>query len=480
MTGIQASDFSATQHQGTDSLVVPHVPTTTRAEAGRALRQRMPRRALGDWAPAPDRDPIGILTAQEQTRLQDLVGLRRERMGASPFAFFRGAAAVFSADLAASPRSDLRVQLCGDAHLANFGGFASPERNLVFDLNDFDETLPGPFEWDVKRLAASFEVAGRSNGFAEPARQALQRTLAKTYATAMRTFAEMDHLDVWYLRVDADEFVRNRAADVSPEILARVQKNLQKARGKDREKALRRLTVSDGDGLRFASDPPVLERVSELMDDTQTQQLFGVVHHALRNYRRSLQPDRRFLLEQYKFVDLARKVVGVGSVGTRCWVALLLGREGGDPLFIQVKEAERSVLEPYLGRSVYEQQGRRVVEGQRMLQSASDIFLGWERVRTVDGTARDHYFRQLWDWKLSADIDTMDEVLLTHYADLCAYTLARAHARSGDSVAISGYLGSGKVLGEGMTEFAALYADQNEKDHADAIRRWFGSDAAQL
>ena len=480
MTEIKASDFTAPETHGTDSLVVPHVPVATRAETGRALRQRMPRRALGDWAPDPERDPIGILAAQEQTRLQDLVPLRRERMGASPFAFFRGAAAVFSADLASSPRSDLRVQLCGDAHLANFGGFASPERNLVFDLNDFDETLPGPFEWDVKRLAASFEVAGRSNGFDEPARQALQRALARTYAAAMKTFAGMDHLDIWYLRVDADEFVRNRASEVSPEILARVQKNLQKARGKDRMKALRRLTVPDGGELRFASDPPVLERVADLMDDNLTQQLFGVVHHALRNYRRSLQPDRRFLLEQYEFVDLARKVVGVGSVGTRCWVALLLGRENGDPLFLQVKEAERSVLEPYLGRSVYDQQGRRVVEGQRMLQSASDIFLGWERVRMVDGTGRDHYFRQLWDWKVSADIDTMDPVLLTHYADLCAYTLARAHARSGDSVSISAYLGNGKVLGEAMTEFAALYADQNERDHAEAVRRWFGADATQL
>ncbi|HEY6532791.1 MAG TPA: DUF2252 domain-containing protein [Acidimicrobiales bacterium] len=462
-----------TDTPATDTLIVPHVPVAQRAEEGKALRQRMPRRALGDWSPAPDRDPIGILTAQEERRLQDLVQLRRERMAASPFAFFRGAAAVFSADLAPCPRSDMRVQLCGDAHLANFGGFASPERSLVFDINDFDETLPGPFEWDVKRLAASFEVAARANGFDEPVRQAIQRTLARAYASAMRTFAGMDHLDVWYLRVDADEFIRTKSSEVSPEVIERVRARLQKAKSKDRMKALRRLTVSDGGELRFASDPPVLQPISELMDGSQTNQLFGVIHHALRNYRRSLQPDRRYLLEQYRFADLARKVVGVGSVGTRCWVALLLGRESGDPLFLQIKEAERSVMEPYLGRSMYEQQGRRVVEGQRMQQSASDIFLGWERVRMLDGTTRDHYFRQLWDWKVSAAIETMDVELLTHYSELCAYTLARAHARSGDSVAISAYLGNGKVLGEGMTEFAALYADQNERDHAEAVARWF-------
>lgn len=456
-----------------DESIVTHVAVATRAEAGKALRQRMPRRALGDWSPGAGRDPIAILTAQEQQRLQDLVPLRRERMAASAFAFFRGAAAVFSADIAQSPRSNLRVQLCGDAHLANFGGFASPERSLVFDLNDFDETLPGPFEWDVKRLTASFEIAARSNGLDEPVREAIQRTLARTYASAMKTFASMDHLDIWYLRVDADEFVRSRAAEMSPEILQRVQARLLKARGKDRMKALRRLTVMEGGELRFASDPPVLDRVSDLLDDHQTEELFALVHHALRNYRRSLQPDRRFLLEQYRFADLARKVVGVGSVGTRCWVALLLGREGGDPLFIQVKEAERSVLEPHLGRSVYDQQGRRVVEGQRMLQSASDIFLGWERLRLLDGSARDHYFRQLWDWKVSADVDTMDAELLTQYSSLCAYTLARAHARSGDSVAISAYLGNGKVLGEAMTEFSTLYADQNERDHTEAVARWF-------
>ena len=467
------TDTSTPAPMPTDSLAVPHVPVATRIDSGKSLRQRMPRRALGEWAPAPDRDPIGILTDQEHRRLQDLVPLRRERMASSAFAFFRGAAAVFSADIAANPRSNLRVQLCGDAHLANFGGFASPERNLVFDLNDFDETLPGPFEWDVKRLAASFEVAARANGFDEPLRGTLQRTLAGSYAAAMKSFATMDHLDVWYLRVDADEFLRSKASTVSPEIVDRVRARLKKARGKDRMKAVRRLTVQDGSELRFASDPPVLQPIRELMDDNQVEALFGVVHHALRNYRRSLQPDRRYLLEQYRFVDLARKVVGVGSVGTRCWVALLMGREGGDPLFIQVKEAERSVLEPYLGRSMYEQQGRRVVEGQRILQSASDIFLGWERVRMVDGTSRDHYFRQLWDWKVSAEIETMDPELLTHYADLCAYTLARAHARSGDSVAIAAYLGNGRVLGEAMTQFSALYADQNERDHAEAVDRWF-------
>jgi hypothetical protein len=458
--------------------VVPHPSVDERRARGRSVRKELPRRDLGDFVPAPDRDPVAILTGQESRRVPDLVPLRRERMAVSPFTFFRGAAAIFAADLASSPRTGLRVQLCGDAHLANFGGFASPERNLVFDINDFDETLPGPFEWDVKRLAASFEVAGRSNGHAAADREAVQLTLARTYARAMSRFAGMDHLDLWYLQLGAEEIVADHGAEVSPEVLARVQRNMAKARKKDRLKALTRLTVVEDGEIRFASDPPVLQPVSELMGAGERDQLIGVVREAFQNYRRTLQPDRRQLLERYRFVDLARKVVGVGSVGTRCWVALLLGREDGDPLFLQVKEAERSVLEPYLGRSAYQHQGRRVVEGQRTVQAGSDIFLGWERIATPDGATYDHYFRQLWDWKYSADIDSMSPVVLGIYSQLCGVALARAHARSGDAVAIASYLGNGTALGESMIGFSSAYADLNERDHAEAVARWSSHTAA--
>jgi uncharacterized protein (DUF2252 family) len=460
-----------------DRGAVPHPSVDERQAVGRALRKEVRRRDLGELSPAPDRDPIGILTEQESRRVPELVPLRRERMSASPFAFFRGAAAIFAADLAAAPRTGLRVQLCGDAHLANFGGFATPERALVFDINDFDETLPGPFEWDVKRLAASFEVAGRSNGHASADRESVQLTLTRAYAQAMTRFAGMDNLDLWYLRLEADDILATHGAEVGPEVLARVQRNLAKAKTKDRMKALRRLTVVEDGELRFASDPPVLQPVSELMSEGDRAQLVGLVHEAFQSYRRTLQPDRRQLLERYRFVDLARKVVGVGSVGTRCWVALLVGRDDGDPLFLQVKEAEHSVLEPYLGRSAYQHQGRRVVEGQRTVQAGSDIFLGWERITGPDGSAHDHYFRQLWDWKISADIDAMSPLVLGVYAQLCGVALARAHARSGDAVAIASYLGRGTSLGEAMIGFSNAYADLNERDHAEALARW-GTTAA--
>jgi len=449
-----------------------------RRAAGRELRKSVPRRSLGDWSPGPGRDAVAILTDQERSRVPELVPVRRERMAASPFSFFRGAAAVMAADLADAPRTGLKVQLCGDAHLVNFGGFASPERSLVFDLNDFDETIPGPFEWDLKRLAASFEVAGRSNGFDAAARVRLQTTLARTYAEAMADFAELDNLDLWYRLLDADQVLRDHAGQFEPDVVARVSRTMEKARGKDRLKALRKLTTMERGELRFASDPPLLCPIRELMEPDQEEELFRLVHEAFVGYRRSLQPDRRQLLERYRFVDLARKVVGVGSVGTRCWVALLLGRDDRDPLFLQVKEAQRSVLEPYLERSVYDHQGRRVVEGQRLVQATSDIFLGWERVVGPDGVPRDHYFRQLWDWKVSADVDAMDPPMMDAYAQLCGRVLARAHARTGDGIAISAYLGSGKVLAETMGAFAAAYADQNERDHAEAVARWADQDGS--
>lgn len=456
----------------TTKAVVPHPTLDERRAGGRAVRQVVRRKDLGVLDPPADRDPVAILTAQEERRVPELVPLRRHRMSTSPFAFFRGAAAIFSNDISTAARTGLRVQLCGDAHLANFGGFASPERVLVFDLNDFDETLPGPFEWDLKRLAASFEVAGRSNGFTQPQREALQLKLAAAYAKGMARFAAMDHLDLWYLRLSADEVLAEYAQEAGPEALDRVAKTMAKARTKDRMKAFRRLTVTDGDTVRFASDPPVLEPMDDLLPPADRDRMIGVVHKAFQDYRKTLQPDRRLLLERYEFVDLARKVVGVGSVGTRCFVALLRGHDGGDPLFLQVKEAEESVLAPYLGRSAYQHQGRRVVEGQRLVQGASDIFLGWERVEGIDGHSHDHYFRQLWDWKVSADVDSMDPVILGLYAQLCGVTLARAHARSGDPVALSAYLGGGGTVGKAMIGFASEYADLNERDHAAAVEAW--------
>ena len=442
----------------------PPPSSAERRELGRRARKIVPRSALGEWTPRSDRDPLAQLRAQEVTRVAELVPIRHQRMAVSPFTFFRGAAAVFASDLADGPRTDLDVQLCGDAHLTNFGGFASPERRLVFDLNDFDETLPGPFEWDLKRLAASFEVAGRENGFEERERRTVQRSLGRTYASSMARFSSMSHLDIWYAHLGLDELDEHLGGEL-PSMRARVDTAARKARGKDRLKALRKLTtVRDGEP-RFSSDPPLLEPVGEVFSAIERQELVDSVAAAFTSYRQTLQRDRRTLLERYRFVDLARKVVGVGSVGTRCWVALLMGKDDEDPLFLQVKEAEASVLEPHLGPSEFAQHGQRVVEGQRLMQAASDIFLGWSRLRGADGRDHDYYFRQLWDWKVSPDVDGMDPGVLERYAQLCAHTLARAHARSGDAVALSAYVGGGKSLGKAMSRFASLYADQNERDH---------------
>jgi uncharacterized protein (DUF2252 family) len=443
-----------------------------RAATGRAVRRRLRRAQLGAWSPEPGRDPLAVLSAQEVTRVPELVPVRHERMAASPFAFYRGAAAVFANDLADQDHTGLIVQLCGDAHLVNFGAFASPERSLVFDLNDFDETLPGPFEWDVKRLAASFEVASRSNGFEQVDREAVQLALCTAYASSMVELAGMHHLDVWYQRLTVEEIIERWGAAAGPIAVDRFRRNLSKARSKDRLKAFRRLTTVDGGEPRFLSDPPLLEPARELMGERDHDELRALLSKALRSYRSTLSPDRRFLLDRYRFVDLARKVVGVGSVGTRCWVALLMGRDEGDPLFIQIKEAEASVLERSLPRSAYHHQGRRVVEGQRLMQAVSDIFLGWDQIEGIDGRVHDYYFRQLWDWKASADVDSMDPQVMGVYAQICGSILARAHARSGDSVAISAYVGGGDALGRAMIAFSSVYADQNEADHAALLQRW--------
>lgn len=454
---------------------VTHLTIEDRIAQGKTAREQVSRRSHGEWAPAADRpDPISLIEEQATTRVPDLVPLRHGRMAASSFAFYRGAALVMAADLAAAPHSGLMVQLCGDAHLANFGVFKSPERNLVFSVNDFDETLPGPFEWDVKRLAASMEIAARSRAFDDATSTMIVEQTVRSYRQAMASFAATSNLDTWYVRLDVDGIERRWGTSVTPKESAGFQKVVAKAESKTRMKALAKLTeVVDG-RLRFRSDPPLLVAMDDLPEGAD-ERVRQVVVDALVEYRSTLSDDRRFLLETYRFVDLARKVVGVGSVGTRCWLALFVGRDNDDPLFLQIKEAERSVLERFLGESEYPESGQRVVEGQRLMQASSDIFLGWHRVQaheSIDGRAHDYYVRQLWDGKGSAVVETMSPKTMGMYGEMCGWTLARAHARSGDPIAIDAYLGSGSKFDKAMTAFARAYAEQNEKDHqalVDAI-----------
>lgn len=388
----------------------------------------------------------------------------------SPFAFFRGAAYLMAADLAGAPRTGLRVQLCGDAHLLNFGVFAAPDRRLVFSLNDFDETLPGPFEWDVKRLVASFAVAGRDRGFDEAERRTINLAVVASYRKAMHRLAAMGRLDVWYARLDLDDLDALLSEQLEPGDLKRFHKNVAKARTKDSVRAFTKLVeVVDG-RPRLISDPPVIVRLEELLSAAHHPHVVGELHAILRSYRRTLSGDRRHLLEGFQYADAARKVVGVGSVGTRAWIVLMIGNDDDDPLFLQAKEAEASVLEPFLGRSAHPTHGQRVVEGQRLMQSASDIMLGWVRLTGVDGIERDFYVRQLWDGKGSAVVSAMKPATMTAYGRLCGWTLARAHARSGDPVAIAGYLGSGDRFDRALAAFAEIYADQNERDYA-ALQR---------
>ena len=403
--------------------------------------------------------------------MRELVPIRYGRMSTSPFAFYRGAAYVMASDLARSPQTGLRVQLCGDAHLANFGAFASPERQLLFDLNDFDETLPGPWEWDVKRLAASVAVAGRENGFGVKRRTEVVRELVREYRRTIRSFATMNTLDVWYARVSVSELRELVRSQASAGRSRRLEKTLAKGRRKDNARAFAKLAVSDNGEARIRADPPLIVPIADLVDRSGAVRLELGARGILESYLGSLRGDRRRLLERFRYVDLARKVVGVGSVGTRCWVILLLGRDSSDPLFLQAKEASRSVLERFVGKSEFSNQGQRVVEGQRLMQSASDIFLGWlrEPLGLEDLKPRDLYVRQLWDSKISADISGMRRSDMARYARLCAWTLARAHARSGDAVAIAGYLGSSQAFDRAIAAFAEVYADQNERDHAALI-----------
>jgi uncharacterized protein (DUF2252 family) len=440
-----------------------------RAAAGKAARSEVRRSSHGAWeAPAGRADPVAILERQAASRVPELVPIRYGRMSASPFAFFRGAAAVMAADLATTPASGLRVQACGDAHLSNFGAFAAPDRRLVFDLNDFDESLPGPWEWDVKRLAASFAIAGRENGLKRKQRQAIVLTAAASYRDAMRAFASQSNLEVWYARLDVEAVMGEIEAE-DPKAVKQVRKGVAKARSKDSLRALEKLThVVDGE-LRIRSEPPLLVPGEELVEEGQTGDIGQILAGVLDSYRDSLPADRQHLLDGYRMRHIARKVVGVGSVGTRAWVLLLTGGDDSDPLFLQAKEAEASVLEPYAGASRYKNHGRRVVEGQRLMQAASDIFLGWCPAVGLDGRDRDFYVRQLWDWKRSAEVESLTPRGLEVYARMCGWTLARAHARSGDRVALAAYLGAGDAFDTAIAEFAESYADQSERDHAALV-----------
>jgi uncharacterized protein (DUF2252 family) len=436
---------------------------------GRQTRKRVPRRTHGEWRlrSSEDRDPVEILQEQAAARVPELVPIRYGRMLSSEFAFYRGAAAILAADLATTPSTGLNVQLCGDAHLANFGGFAAPDRSLVFDINDFDETLPGPFEWDLKRLVASFVVAARDRRFSSGSGEEVARAAALSYRTSIAEFAEIGRLDLWYLRLDTDQLERRWGGAADAQTLQRFHHTLRKARRKTSARAFSRYTSVGADGrLRPISNPPLVVPLEELLDGERLDQARNLIRLAFDRYVSTLSDELQYLLSCYRIVGFARKVVGVGSVGTRCWILLLVGREDGlDDLVLQFKEAGPSVLEKHLHSSAYANHGRRVVEGQRLIQSASDILLGWDRAINIDGETHDFYIRQMWDGKVSADIEEMDVGALTIYAQICGWTLARAHARSGDARAIAGYLGSGDVFDKALARFAVAYADQNEADY---------------
>jgi uncharacterized protein (DUF2252 family) len=445
---------------------VEHFTVAERAARGKAERAEVPRRVHGEWEPAAHRpDPVDLLEEQALTRVPELVPIRYGRMLVSAFTFFRGAAYLMASDLASGPRTGMHAQLCGDAHLSNFGAFAAPDRRLVFSVNDFDETLPGPFEWDLKRLVASFAVAGRDRGFDAKTRAAINAAVSRSYREAMVQFASMRNFDVWYARNDIEEMVREFQAQASAAQKKRLDKNLAKARTKDSLAAFGKLTEMVDGEPRIVSEPPLIVPIAELAPPGSEGEIGEAMAELIRTYRRTLPDDRRRLLERFRFVDAARKVVGVGSVGTRAWIVLLLGRDNDDPLFLQAKEAEPSVLEPFVGKSGFSNHGQRVVEGQHLMQAASDIMLGWLHTTGVDGVERDFYVRQLWDSKGSAVVEVMEASALAAYAQLCGSTLAKAHARSGDAIAIASYLGNSDSFDRSLASFAETYADQNERDY---------------
>jgi uncharacterized protein (DUF2252 family) len=459
--------MTTTETEARTRLPVRHLTMAERVANGRAARDAAPRSSHGRWEPAPvRRDPIELLEAQAATRLQELVPIRYGRMLVSPFTFYRGAAGLMAADLAGGAHTGLVAQLCGDAHLANFGGFAAPDRRLVFSINDFDETLPGPFEWDLKRLVASFAVAGRDRGFDVKQRESVNVTVSRSYRDAMKGFAAMRTLDIWYARLDVDRILLEWAASASSSRLKQFNRNVAKARAHDSLSAFKKLTHVVNGERRILARPPLIVPVEDLYDSEQLTPFEETVRRVTDAYRQTISGDHQQLIGRFRYVHAARKVVGVGSVGARAWIVLMVGNDGDDPLVLQMKEAEASVLEPFLGASEFATHGQRVVVGQRMMQAASDIMLGWAQTPGIDGVRRDFYIRQLWDGKGSALVETMDPRTMRLYASLCGWTLARAHARSGDAVAISAYLGASDGFDEALASFAELYADQNERDYA--------------
>jgi uncharacterized protein (DUF2252 family) len=432
-----------------------------------------PRSSQAEFKPTPARpDPVSLLERQATTRVPELVPIRYGRMLVSPFTFFRGAALIMASDLATTPRSGLKAQVCGDAHLSNFGVFASPERTLMFDVNDFDETLPGPWEWDLKRLAASVVIAGRDREFTEKEARSAALEVGSSYRREMARLADLSTLDVWYSRIDVAGLLTELRATADrtgskadKRMSARTAQTVAKARTRDNLQALGKLTTLVDGQLRIVSNPPLIVPTEELFSEEMSDSLRDSFHQLVRGYRRSLQSDRRHLLEEFQFVQMARKVVGVGSVGTRAWILLMVGRGNDDPLFLQAKEAEASVLEEFVGKSGYANHGARVVAGQHLMQTASDIFLGYQQVEGPDGVNRDFYIRQLRDWKGSFEIEEAIPPGLTKYAGVCAMALARAHARSGDRIAIASYLGTGPTFDRALADFAEAYAHQNERDY---------------
>ena len=465
MTGLQQRGSATTP---TADGPRPYVDVARRRAAGLAARRTAALESHAELpAPGERSDPVEALVAQAATRVPELVPIRYGRMLVSPFTFYRGAAAVMAADLTGTPTSGLMCQICGDAHLSNFGAFASPERRLVFDINGFDETHPGPWEWDVKRLAASLVIAARDNGFRRKQRAAVVLAAVGRYRQAMSRFADQRELDVWYARADLEhvaELLKNQVGKVKRKRFAEVQ---AKARTRDSMQAFRRMTTLVDGRRRIAADPPLIVPVEDLLPDADRDVLESQIRRMLDGYAETLTADRRRLFGAFRFVDLARKVVGVGSVGTRCWVVLLSGRDDDDPLLLQVKEAPPSVLAKHdadLVEPDWRSEGERVVSGQRLMQASSDILLGWQTVAGIDGRTRDFYVRQLRDWKGSAVVETMDPESLAVYGALCGWTLARAHARTGDRVAIAGYLGDDAAFDHALVEFAERYADRNERD----------------
>ena len=447
-----------------------------RVARGKAARTEAPRSSHGKWEPAADRpDPVALLQEQAVSRVPELVPIRYGRMLVSPGTFYRGAALIMASDLAATPRSGVTVQLCGDAHLSNFGVFGSPERQLMFDINDFDETLPGPWEWDVKRLAASFEIAGRDLGFAAADRRAVVMAGVREYRERMREAAAMRTLDAWYQHMNVDQIASWISAEVRNKRLGKQEakeaaQDIAKARTRDSVRVFAKRTGEIGGELRIVRDPPLITPIEDLvMSAAAREQVESSVRKLMQSYRRTL-ARAHHPIEQFHYVHMARKVVGVGSVGTRCWIFLLVGRDQNDPLFLQAKEAQASVLERFAGESQYRNHGQRVVVGQHLMHAATDIFLGWQRVTDIDGQTRDYYVRQFHDWKGSAEVDTLRVPGASLYARMCGTTLARAHARWGDRIAIASYLGAGEVFDRAIADFSAAYADQNERDYEALVK----------